>query len=517
MPRQDRIFFLSITTLVVLLTLIPFVLASQAGGGDYLFNGILLNPLDGHTYLAKMYQGFRGDWRFTLPYTANPGSGAYLNLFYLFLGHLARLSGLSLPVMFTLARLLSGVILLFALYRFFTWTISEARPRRTAFALAALGSGLGWLLLSTGAFTADFWVAESYPFLSIYNNPHFPLGLALILWLLTFPTLKQNKPDWRGALAAGVALLLGIVNPFGVVIVVVVMSGWLGALGYEALLRKDWKKVLTLPQFRHLLWLIAGGTPMLIYQLWAIRTDPILAGWDAQNITLTPPWWDVLVSLSPALFLALAVSHKTKPGTAAFSLVVWAALGLILILIPFGLQRRFMMGLYVPLAGLAALGLETLAQGKRTRVRWLTILLFLFALPTNLIVLLAGQSGAFSRDPLLFHTRDESLAFTWLAEKTLDDSLILAAPGTGLLIPAFSGRQVIYGHPFETVNAEQEEQAIKDFFQMSEAEAHAFLVARGVDFIFFGPREQALGELPLTQGIFPVYEQGAVQIYAVEQ
>ncbi|HNB51290.1 MAG TPA: hypothetical protein PK530_05085 [Anaerolineales bacterium] len=518
MPRRDRIFFLSITVLVLLLNWVPFFLATRAGGNDYLFNGVLLNPLDGQTYLAKMYEGFRGDWRFTLPYTPNPGQGAYINMLYLFLGHVARLTHLSLPTVFTLGRLLGGVVLLFALYRFFLWTIPDARPRRLAFALAALGSGMGWLLIPVGAFTADLWVAETYPFLSIYNNPHFPLGLALILFLLTFPTLRQSSPTWKGALAAIVALLLGIISPFGVVIAVVVMGGWVLSLGYESFLRREWKKILTLPQFTHLAWIILGGAPMLIYQLWAIRTDPILAGWDAQNLTLTPPWWDVLFSLSPALLLAIAGGIKTKPGQPAFPLTVWAVVGLVLILIPFGLQRRFLMGLYVPLAGLAALGIESLARGKRTPVRWLTIALFLLALPTNLIVLLAGQTGAQSRDLALFHTRDESLAFTWLSTQTPPDALILAAPDTGLLIPAYTGRQVIYGHPFETVNAKVEEQTVLNFFQtMPAPDARALLMNRDVDYVFFGPRERTLGELPLTSGLIPAYEVGTVQIYAVEK
>lgn len=517
MPRQDRAFFLIVTLAVLLLSFIPFVLASQAGGRDYLFNGILLNPLDGHSYLAKMYQGFRGDWRFTLPYTANPGTGAYLNLLYLFLGHVARSTGLSLPTTFTTARMLGGLILLFTLYRFFSWTIPDSRPRKAAFALAALGSGMGWLLIPAGVYTSDLWVAETYPFLSIYDNPHFPLGLALILFLLTFPTLQRNAPTWKGALAAIVALLLGVISPFGVVIVIVVLGGWLFAMGFASLQRGDWQSFLSLPLFAHLLWIIAGGAPMLAYQLWAIRTDPVLAGWDAQNITLTPPWWDVLISLSPAIFFALAGGYKTKSGNPAFVLVVWVVLGLMLILIPFGLQRRFLMGLYVPLAGLAALGIEALAKGKRARGRWLVVALFLFTIPTHLVVILAGQSGAQARNLALYRTQDESHAFDWIVHETPPDALLLAAPATGLLIPAFTGRQVIYGHPFETVHAAMEEQAVLNFFQtMTEPEARTFLVARGVDYVFFGTREQAIGKLPLTKGLVLVHEVGTVRIFVVE-
>ena len=102
-------------------------------------------------------------------------------MYYLLLGHVARLMHLTLPFTYSLFRILGGYLLLLSLHRFFEATIEDTRPRRVAFALAALGSGLGWTLVPLGEFTADFWVAETYPFLSIYNNPHFPLGLALSL------------------------------------------------------------------------------------------------------------------------------------------------------------------------------------------------------------------------------------------------------------------------------------------------------------------------------------------------
>ena len=520
MPRKDRSFFLSIAFLVLFLNILPFALAVRAGGDQFVFDGVLLNPIDGHTYLAKMYQGYRGDWRFTLPYTADSGQGAYMNLFYLLLGHLARFTGLSFPLVFSLARILAGLLLLISLFRFFENTLSETRPRRVAFTLAAFGSGIGWMLIPAGTFTADFWVAETYPFLSIYDNPHFPLGLAIILWLLTpTPARSEIAPHaaWGGLIAIA-ALALSAVSPFGVVVVIVVMAGALIMAGLENLRQRSWQAFFAQPLFSCLLWTVVSGAPMLIYQFWIIRTDPVLSGWDAQNLTPTPPWWDVLVSLSPALLLSLAGWRQAKIDSPSFLLVIWAVLGLLLIVIPFGLQRRFMMGLYVPLAGLAALGIESLTGGKRRRARTLIVALFLLALPTNLVVILAGQAGVQSHDPFLYRTVAEARALDWLAAETPVDSIVLASPEMGLLIPAFSGRQVVYGHPFETVNAEAERQAIFDFFQtMTEFQAHDFVTERGVDYIFVGSREHAVGDLPFTDGLELVFETGEVQIYIVEK
>src|SRR3990172_9892000 len=201
--------------LVLILTSAPYYLAARGGGEDYVFAGFLMNPLDGNTYLAKMYQGFQGHWKYTLPYTAVKGEGAYLFEFYLFLGHLARLFRLPLIIVFHLARLLCTVIMLIAIYRFIKLAVSDAQARSPAFILAAFGSGLGWVALIAERVTSDFWVAEAYPFLSAYTNPHFSLGIGLTLMLIT-PIVDWRKDLLlREGLTPFLTLALAIVYPFG--------------------------------------------------------------------------------------------------------------------------------------------------------------------------------------------------------------------------------------------------------------------------------------------------------------
>ena len=98
-----------VIVIVLLLITLPYLYAARAAGSEYVFGGFLFNPLDGNTYLAKMYEGWRGDWRFTLPFTAQRGQGTFIYPFYIFLGHLARWLDLSLPFVYHLARLLDGV------------------------------------------------------------------------------------------------------------------------------------------------------------------------------------------------------------------------------------------------------------------------------------------------------------------------------------------------------------------------------------------------------------------------
>jgi len=528
MLRRKPGFYLLISLLSFTLVLIPYLYAAAAAGPEHVFGGFLLNPVDGNTYLAKMQQGYRGSWRFTLPYTAEPGKGTYLFLYYLFLGHMARIVGLPLVVCFHLARLAGAAVLLVSLAHFFRSGFEDAPAARLAFALAALGSGLGWLAAAAGLFTSDFWVAEAYPFLSAFANPHFPLGMALLLWLLA---PRGGRSGFREAfLTAAAALILALVQPFGVVVALVVMGGlllWEAAAAYRLAPRGGisglWGREELRRLFFQALVTAAAGLPLLVYDQWAALTHPQLAGWNAQNVTPSPPLWDLLLSISPALLFALpaavGVLRGRSEGRFTRMLLVWAGVGLVLLYLPFGLQRRFMTGLYVPAAGLGALG----ALSLRRRSKALPQVLLLLSLPTNLLVLLAGVHAVSTHEPEVFLTRGEAAALRWIDTSTPPRALVLAAPDTGLLIPAYTGRPVLYGHPFETVNAAAEEQAVLRFYQaegtgsMSAEEARRYMQERGVRYVFWGPRERALGALPaLGDDLQAVYEQDGVTIYAVE-
>jgi len=542
----------------------------------------LLNPIDGNSYLAKMYQGWQGEWHFTLPYTAQPGKGAYLFLFYIFLGHLARLARLPLLVVFHLARLVSAFVLVLTIRCFLFTSFSTIRqtglgtesvdssgdqgkpceliapspvliPHTDAvFGLAILGLGLGWLAFPFGVITSDLWIPEAYPFLSAYANPHFALGLALLLWLLALPSgegisgrasvsgLPARTPAsrMRQEICSGipiglVSFFLSVVYPFGVIVALVVLGG-LAAWELGDQLNRTRRHNPELHSSQQTepdknsdiklrwIWVLLFGAPLLLYDWWVVRINPVLAGWNAQNLTPTPPPWDLLLSFSPALLLGLfGVIFLWYRRDRRFRLpLTWVVAAVILIYLPFGLQRRFMMGLFVPVVSLAGLVLAQMEIKKRRLAWMLGKLVLLLSLPTTLLVVLIGDYGVQAHDPLLYLTRGESQALKWIEEITPEDALILASPETGLFIPAHTGRRVIYGHPYETVNAETEKQAVIRFFQEAkdnEPYLETFLSERQVDYVFYGPRERKLGSLPQIDSLIPVFSTNDVEVYQYQR
>lgn len=503
-------FYWLVAGLFLAAVLLPYGIAAGSGGEDYVFGGFLFNPIDGNTYLAKMQQGYRGAWLSTLAYTAEKGAGALLFIYYLFLGHVARWSGLPLLWVYHLARLLGCLILLFALQRFIRRTLGDGPQAKLAYLLAAFGSGMGWLALPAGVYTADFWVAEAYPFLSAFATPHFSLGLGLLLILLA-PPLPHSAaaPDWRSPalITTLLSFCLALISPFGAVVALVGL-----ALPFIQAVLPLKQESFRAAMVERLPWVLLGGGPWLVYYQWAAWRDPLLAGWNAQNLTPTPPVWDLALAFSPLLLLALPGAVQALRGgpSAVQRVAAWLLLGIILLYLPLGLQRRFILGLYLPVVVLGVWFLKRwLPQPGRFRL--VGVALLALALPTNLILFLSTQQAIAARDLNIYYTQGEAQAFAWIDAQTPPDSLILAAPATGLLIPAHTARRVIYGHPFETVNAEAEKAAVEAYFAAPDS---AYLVARQVDYVFYGLRERLLGG-PAPQGLPVVYASQGVTLYAV--
>ena len=164
--------------------------------------------------------------------------------------------------------MICAIFLLWTLNRYFGFNFDNKREQTLGFSIAALGSGLGWIAVIFGKFTSDFWVAEAYSFLSMYTNPHFSLGLGLMI--LTLIPREEN----RYVVNLSLGLTLGIVLPFAVVIVVLVLGILTGLDLYKS--KKDlFSKFKDSNQLRKLLSVGIGGGIILIYQYWAIITDPV--------------------------------------------------------------------------------------------------------------------------------------------------------------------------------------------------------------------------------------------------
>ncbi len=94
------------------------------------------------------------------------------------------------------------------------------------------------------------------------------------------------------------------------------------------------------------------------------------------------------------------------------------------------------------------------------------------------------------------------------------DAVILAGPDTGLLIPAYTGRRVLYGHPFETVDAETQMNVVNSYFYNPDSVGASGLLTM-VNYVYVGPRERELSLNGIQLDLPVIYDEMGVTIFSV--
>jgi hypothetical protein len=168
----------------------------------------------------------------------------------------------------------------------------------------------------------------------------------------------------------------------------------------------------------------------------------------------------------------------------------------------------------IPLAGLAAIGLDYIFERKKSLGLVITLLILLLIVPTNLMILLGGVQAVNSREPKVLLHREEMMALDWIIANTNQNALILASPQMGLYLPAYTGREVLYGHPFETINATEMQTTVEKFFS-GQKDIEDLPAVEGESYVFIGPREQKLGRNGIEGEFELVYSSQQIRIYEV--
>lgn len=513
--RRKWLLVFGLSLAVTFCTLLPYV-AARWLAHPAVFGGFLVNPTDGYSYLAKMRQGWQGSWLFQLPYAADPGQGAFIFVYHLFLGHLARLFQLPLVNVYHGARLLASLAMYLLAFAFFKQVLADRQSRWIAYVLTLFGSGLGWVGLLLGITPSDLTIPESIPFLTAYTNAHFPLAAAAVLGIAICvvgegSTIRRTLGTFFGA------TVLAIVLPFsamGMAVVFLTWSAWevlrAARSGFNAGKEDLTRKLAPIMGF------FLGVSPWGAYDIWVQSRHPALRAWSAQNITPSPPPIHYILGFGLVLALALAGAALARPHrtTSGRLLLTWVAATGLMLYAPFPLQRRLSLAVFFPLAGLAALGFQSLC-GKRRRSKTALIILLLLSAPSNILVVLTGMASVEQQQPLMVLTRSELAAYVWIQDNLPSDALVLAAPDTGNRLPAFATVRVLAGHPFETPYAEAKAELVQELYESDQPamEVRTRLDRLGVDAVLYGPRERELGDAKWLARMTPSFDEGNFRIY----
>lgn len=514
---RSRALIVVVSTLFALCTLAPYLAGYGLAGTDR-FMGFLFNPLDAASYLAKMRQGWDGQWLYTLAFTENPGPGGLIFPWYLFLGHLARILDLPLIVIWQIIRVCGCAGFLYVAWEFLGRLGFTDRVRILAWVVTAFGSGFGWLALPLGVLGSDLWVSEYIPLYGMLTSAHFPLAMSLILLLVMRIALPGSNSRLLSLLTTSLlGFALGAIQPFAILPVGLALTIWI-------LLRRMITGRFPEGTVAGLAVAGLGVLPWAAYDLWIVRASPQLASWFAQNQTPSAPAWDIALSLGlPGLICASAMMRwvlapgkladkirSTSPETLLLGL--WLIINLALLFSPLSLQRRLMLGMWIPLAALAAPRLEAwIFHSTFPRLRTLSAAALL--VPSSLFFILALVSGVVKHNPLLYLSRDEAAAADWFSANVEPDSVVLASPEISAWLPGTAGVRVIYGHPMETPFADRAHETVERFF--SGQECACMLSDRHVNYILVGPREKNIGVIPASVATYPPVYFDTVTLYLV--
>ena len=544
--RREYRFVLAFSAVALIITSIPYTLGAALATDDRVFGGFVYAVEDGYAYLAHMREGANGAWLFTLPYTPEPHSPRLFYLFHLLLGKLAVLlptNDLTTRMVWVYhgARVVFGLGLLLTVYRFLAAFTERVAVRRLAWLMVTFGGGLGWLLVALGqpgwlgSMPLDFILPEGFTFLVLYGFPH--IALARTLFLSGFLLLLKawgKRPKSASRLTFDVSpitslrqaamvgllwLLMGLIVPFYVAVAWAVMgAAWL-ALGIRR---------------RHIIWregFLAGvaaliSAPVVLYSAWVFTRDPVYATWAAQNRIPSPHPLHYLAAYGmPLLLAAFALRDAWRDRKPVWLPLAWVGVAPLLVYLPFNLQRRLVEGVQVPISLLAAWGLMKISNVKRqaSNVKsWLMVGVTLVGLSLTNVLLVTGNCLALRGRPTpIYRDAGEVAALDWLDGRVASDDVVLAAYETGNYLPARVGARAFVGHGPESVHADEKKALVAQFFAgATDADWRCDLLAEyGVDWVFWGPAERALGDFDPGQAVYlrPVYDAEGYAVFEVER
>ncbi|MEZ4646194.1 MAG: hypothetical protein R3E31_26315 [Chloroflexota bacterium] len=103
----------------------------------------------------------------------------------------------------------------------------------------------------------------------------------------------------------------------------------------------------------------------------------------------------------------------------------------------------------------------------------------------------------------------------------METAVLLGDYQTGNYVAAQAGQHVVLGHWAETVAYEQKVADVARFYAADTPETwrQQFLQAQRVAYVWYGPREQALGGFDPETAVYlqPIYANTTITIYSVDQ
>jgi hypothetical protein len=479
-------------------------------------------------------------------------------------------------------RVVANLLMLWATWRFVAYFLEHPSARAIGFALAVLGGGLGWLIAPLSAIVgagdwlgsppAEFFIPEGFSFLTLLSLPHLALGRAALLAALLY-LFAAAQPGCSGRarmtrVAAAGALLwgVGLAVPFFLAVFYALCGAWCAAAwafaarpmrgaGLARRVKAAFPAVLVVNAAAA----CALSLPLFLFLAWQFAGDTLFASWSAQNRLPSPHPLHyaaayVLVLVPAVWGVRWAWKRAAWAGREHLLVLVWPPLAAVLVYLPILVQRRLSEGVLVALAVLAAAGLSS---RRRPRMAWAWVAA---ASLSSLFLTWGAWLTAGTGAPPVFQPRALAEAAAWLNTSVRTDTVwatdanatdtvwtdanatdanatdtawgepgrapvVIAAPATGNMLPAFARVRVVMGHGPETLGWPEKRALIERFYAGAASPDDAARLfgplsavsgwrADQARYLIDGPNEQAYRPPGTPITTLPGWPADAVRVYA---
>jgi hypothetical protein len=467
----------------------------------YVFTGHFAGGSDYYTFLTKMKWGYDGHWLYENRYTPEPTQRVPIYFFYLFLGHAARILGLTLPAMFLLTDFVLAAIAFMLMLRL----LKDDSIHSLIFAVFAFPN-----IDITARFAAKlFSMPERFFYLypsamSFFMFPHYIIDF--IGFILVLGGAKDGIN--RNGIIKGISgtYLLLIIHPF------LLASAYLIPLLYTVLFDRNRIKTVLLYE------IIIGlaGSPYLLILYKDFTTVPWLIAW-RQQATAKSSVIGILLSygfpFATAVIYVIYLIVKEKTKTAGIWIAWLIAELALVIFMPLTNKNEFMFALSVPVGILASRCIERI---NRIKPRVLSYILSIAMVSFNLMFALFPTVTVINskqhKDSIYLPTEYVAGLETMANESS--DSVVLCRSDTGNLIPYYSGIRPFVGHISETINYKQKKAQADDLFSGKLTEQEIAEIIKEYNIRYVVVDKYLYNDRTLVcEGLSPVFANKHIEIY----
>ena len=236
LKKSEKRFLYLVILLTLLISSIPLVFGLLSSNSELFYTGSgFVGGADKMVYFSQIEDARQGSFLLKNLYTSELQNTGLFSPLWFSLGFIAKLTGLPTIIIFHLARLVFGFILLFLLYLLLSKIFIKVKWRKIGFLILCFGSGLGIFTISSNWHYSylyehvgtDLWASEANTFLTISHSPLFILSQILILIIFWWTIERLVKSKLLEVIIMGLlVLLLGLIHPYDLFIIFSVIGTW---------------------------------------------------------------------------------------------------------------------------------------------------------------------------------------------------------------------------------------------------------------------------------------------------